>query len=58
MRVYKPKQHSKQYTGLKYVIYIEMTEITKQQFCVSCLRKKKLSGVASSNNQSMQAHVE
>jgi len=25
MLVYKPKQHSKQYTGLKYVIYIEMT---------------------------------
>jgi len=24
--VYKPKQHSKQYTGLKYVIYIEMTD--------------------------------
>jgi len=23
--VYKPKQHSKQYTGLKYVIYIDMT---------------------------------
>jgi len=26
MLVYKPKQHSKQYTGLKYVIYIEMTD--------------------------------
>jgi len=26
MLVYKPKQHSEQYTGLKYVIYIEMTE--------------------------------
>jgi len=25
MLVYKPKQHSKQYSGLKYVIYIEMT---------------------------------
>ena len=25
MLVHKPKQHSKQYTGLKYVIYIEMT---------------------------------
>jgi len=25
MPVYKPKQHPKQYTGLKYVIYIEMT---------------------------------
>jgi len=24
--VYTPKQHSKQYTGLKYVIYIEMTD--------------------------------
>jgi len=26
MLVYKTKQHSKQYTGLKYVIYIEMTD--------------------------------
>jgi len=26
MLVYKPKQHSKQYTGLIYVIYIEMTD--------------------------------
>jgi len=26
MLVYKPKQHSEQYTGLKYVIYIEMTD--------------------------------
>jgi len=26
MLVYKPKQHSKQYTGLKYVIYIEITD--------------------------------
>jgi len=25
MLVYKPKQHSKQYSDLKYVIYIEMT---------------------------------
>jgi len=25
MLVYKPKQHSNQYTGLKYVIPIEMT---------------------------------
>jgi len=24
--VYKPKQHSKQCTGLKYVIYIELTD--------------------------------
>jgi len=24
--VYKPKQHSKQYTCFKYVIYIEMTD--------------------------------
>jgi len=24
--VYKPKQYSKQYTGLKYAIYIEMTD--------------------------------
>jgi len=24
--VYKPKQRSKQYTGLKYVIYTEMTD--------------------------------
>ena len=26
MLFYKPKQHSKQYTGLKFVIYIEMTD--------------------------------
>jgi len=26
MLVYKPNQHSKQYTGLKYVIYIEITD--------------------------------
>jgi len=26
MLVYKPKQHSKYYTDLKYVIYIEMTD--------------------------------
>jgi len=26
MLVYKPKQHSEQYTGLKYVIYIKMTD--------------------------------
>jgi len=26
MLTYKPKQHSKQYTGLKYVIYIDMTD--------------------------------
>jgi len=26
MLVYKPKQHSNQYTGLKYVIHIEMTD--------------------------------
>jgi len=26
MLVYKPKKHSKQYTDLKYVIYIEMTD--------------------------------
>jgi len=26
MLVYTPKRHSKQYTGLKYVIYIEMTD--------------------------------
>jgi len=26
MLVYKPKQHSKQHTGLIYVIYIEMTD--------------------------------
>jgi len=26
MLVYKPKQHSKQHTGLKYIIYIEMTD--------------------------------
>jgi len=26
MLVYKPKQHSKQYTGLKFVIYIVMTD--------------------------------
>jgi len=26
MLLYKPKQHSKQYTGLKFVIYIEMTD--------------------------------
>jgi len=25
MLVYKRKQHSKEHTGLKYVIYIEMT---------------------------------
>jgi len=24
---YTPKQHSNQYTGLKYVIYIEMTDL-------------------------------
>jgi len=27
MLVYKLKQHSKQYTDLKYVIYIEMTDL-------------------------------
>jgi len=26
MLVNKPKQHSNQYTGLKYVIHIEMTD--------------------------------
>jgi len=26
MPFYKPKQHSKQYTGLKFVIYIETTD--------------------------------
>jgi len=26
MLFYKPKQHSKSYTGLKFVIYIEMTD--------------------------------
>jgi len=26
MLVYTPKQHSKKYTGLKYVIYNEMTD--------------------------------
>jgi len=26
MLFFKPKQHSKQYTGLKFVIYIEMTD--------------------------------
>jgi len=26
MLVCKPKQHSKQYTGLKYVIYVGMTD--------------------------------
>jgi len=26
MLLYTPKQHSKQYTGLKYDIYIEMTD--------------------------------
>jgi len=26
MPVYKPNQHSKQYTGLKYAIHIEMTD--------------------------------
>jgi len=26
MLVYKPKQHSNQYTGLKYAIYVEMTD--------------------------------
>jgi len=26
MLFYKPKQHSKQYTGLKFVIYIEMID--------------------------------
>jgi len=26
MLVYKPKQHSKQHTGSKYVIFIEMTD--------------------------------
>jgi len=26
MLFYKPKQHSKQYTGLKFGIYIEMTD--------------------------------
>jgi len=32
MLVYKPKQHSKQYTDLKYVIYIEVTD---QQFSLT-----------------------
>jgi len=45
MLVYKPKRNSKQYTGLKYVIYIDMTDfkspdqqvnVTKQQFCILC----------------------
>jgi len=48
MLVYKLKQHSKQ-TGLNYVMNIEMTDlrfsptinVTKQQFCLSFLRKKK-----------------
>jgi len=26
MLVYKPKQHLKQHTGIKYVIYIEMSD--------------------------------
>jgi len=26
MLFYKPKQHSKQCTGLKFIIYIEMTD--------------------------------
>jgi len=26
MLFYRPKQHSKQYTGLKFVIYIEMAD--------------------------------
>jgi len=26
MLVYKPKPHSNEYTGLKYVIHIEMTD--------------------------------
>jgi len=26
MLAYKPQQHSKQFTGLKYVIYIAMTD--------------------------------
>jgi len=26
MLFYKPKQYSKQYTGLKFVIYVEMTD--------------------------------
>jgi len=26
MLFYKPKQHSKQYSSLKFVIYIEMTD--------------------------------
>jgi len=47
--VYTPKKHSKQYIGLEYVIYIEMTDykfsLTSQchrtTVCISCLEKKK-----------------
>jgi len=67
MLVYKPKQRLKQQTGLNYLSNCEMNHlkfsltsqcnVTKQQFCVLCLRRKKPTGHVSSNNQSMQAHA-
>jgi len=67
MLVYKPKQHLTEKNGLNYLTNFEITHlkysvyqanVIKEQFCVSCSRTKKANcGLVSSNDQSMQAHV-
>jgi len=52
MLFHKPKQYSKQYTGLKFVIYIEMTDkfsLTSQchKSTILHIMFKKLSGLVS-----------
>jgi len=66
MLFYKPMQHSKQYTVLKFVIYIEMTDekfsLTSQCHKSTILHimfeKAIWPGRLSPNNQPMQDHVE
>jgi len=66
MLFYQPKQHSKQCTGLKFVIYIEMTD-SKFNLTSQChkstivyimFKKAVWPGRLSPNNQSMQDRVE
>jgi len=66
MLVYKPRQPLKQQTGLNYLTDFEMTHIKfslnnsmsqNKNFAYRVQERKKLTGLVSSNNQSMQAHV-
>jgi len=64
MLVYKPKQHSRKYTDF-HLYWNDWQKIQSNKsmspnnnFAYHVLTKKKLSGLVSSNNQSMQANVE